>query len=273
MTTPIDIAIHRSRPVLLILCLILVAGTVAYITIPKESDPDIAIPIIYVSIHHEGISPEDAERLLIRPMESELQNIEGIKEMTSTAVEGHATVVLEFDAGFDSDTALDDVREKVDTAKSELPAETDEPTVHEVNVALFPVLVVTLYGDVAERMLVETARNLRDQLEALPGVLEVDIAGTVTDRTLNNGIDQINDRAALGHLVDNRIVIGHQVLDHLEVIVDFVEYIVGIFVARIGIVYDVEYILPPRQHRAYLAAGAFLDFVVDGNGLRIEGCQ
>ena len=181
MATPIDIAIGRSRSVLLILCLILVAGTLAYISIPKESDPDIAIPIIYVSIHHEGISPEDAERLLIRPMESELQNIEGIKEMTSTAVEGHATIVLEFDAGFDSDEAFDDVREKVDSASTDLPAETDEPTVHEVNVALFPVLVVTLYGDVAERLLVDTARRLRDQIESLPGVLEADIAGDRED--------------------------------------------------------------------------------------------
>ncbi len=181
MATAIDAAINRSRPVLLILCLILVAGTVSYATIPKEADPDIAIPIIYVSIHHEGISPEDAERLLIRPMESELQNIEGIKEMTSTATEGNASIVLEFDAGFDSDTAFDDVREKVDIAKVELPAETDEPSVHEVNVALFPVLVVTLYGDASERLLVETARKLRDQLESLQGVLEVDIAGDRED--------------------------------------------------------------------------------------------
>jgi len=177
----IDAAIDRSRSVLLILCLILVAGAVSYVTIPKESDPDIAIPIIYVSIHHEGISAEDAERLLIRPMENELQNIEGVKEMTSTAVEGNASIVLEFDAGFDSDAALTDVREKVDIAKTELPAETDEPSVNEVNIALFPVLVVTLYGDVAERLLVKTARDLRDHLESLPGVLEVDIAGDRED--------------------------------------------------------------------------------------------
>jgi len=177
----IDAAIDRSRSVLLILCLVLVAGSVAYVTIPKESDPDIAIPIIYVSIHHEGISAEDAERLLIRPMENELQNIEGIKEITSTAVEGNASIVLEFDAGFDSDAALTDVREKVDIAKTELPAESDEPSVNEVNVALFPVLVVTLYGDVAERLLVKTARDLRDHLESLPGVLEVDIAGDRED--------------------------------------------------------------------------------------------
>jgi len=181
MTTIIDASITRSRPVLLILCLILVAGTVSYMTIPKEADPDIAIPIIYVSIHHEGISPEDAERLLIRPMENKLQNIEGVKEMNSTAVEGDASIVLEFDAGFDSDAALTDVREKVDIAKADLPDESDEPSVNEVNIALFPVLVVTLYGDVAERLMVRTARDLRDQLESLPGVLEVDIAGDRED--------------------------------------------------------------------------------------------
>ena len=181
MTTIIDACIERSRPVLLILCLILVAGSVSYITIPKEADPDIAIPIIYVSIGHEGISPEDAERLLIRPMENKLQNIEGVKEMRSTAVEGNASIVLEFDAGFDSDTALTDVREKVDIAKTDLPADSDEPSVNEVNIALFPVLVVTLYGDVPERLMVKTARDLRDQLESLPGVLEVEIAGDRED--------------------------------------------------------------------------------------------
>ncbi len=181
MATVIDAAIERSRPVLLILCLILVAGSISYVTIPKEADPDIAIPIIYVSISHEGISPEDAERLLIRPMENKLQNIEGVKEMRSTAVEGNASIVLEFDAGFDSDAALTDVREQVDLAKNDLPADTDEPSVNEVNVALFPVLVVTLYGDVPERLMVKTARDLRDQLESLPGVLEVDIAGDRED--------------------------------------------------------------------------------------------
>ena len=181
MATIIDAAIGRSRPVLLILCLILVAGSISYVTIPKEADPDIAIPIIYVSIGHEGISPEDAERLLIRPMESKLQNIEGVKEMSATAVEGNASIVLEFDAGFDSDTALTDVREKVDIAKNDLPATSDEPSVNEVNVALFPVLVVTLYGNVAERLMVKTARDLRDQLESLSGVLEVDIAGDRED--------------------------------------------------------------------------------------------
>jgi len=173
--------VARPRPVLLVLALVLVAGSVAYAGIPKESDPDVAIPIIYVSMSHDGISPEDAERLLVRPMEKELRGIEGLEEMRSEAREGQASVVLEFEAGFDSKKALDDVRERVDVAKAELPAETEEPTVNEVNVALFPVLVVTLHGDVPERELVARARDLRDKLEGLPGVLEVDIAGDRED--------------------------------------------------------------------------------------------
>ena len=176
-TSLIDIFFNRSRTVLAVLALLLISGTVAYVTIPKEAEPDVAIPIIYVSMHHEGISPEDAERLLVRPMEKELQTIEGVKEMRSSAEESHASVLLEFDAGFDSDKALQDVREKVDLAKTELPADTDEPSVNEVNVALFPVLVVTLAGNVPERTLLTLARGLKDKIEGLREVLEADIAG------------------------------------------------------------------------------------------------
>ncbi|MCG8125754.1 MAG: efflux RND transporter permease subunit, partial [Candidatus Thiodiazotropha taylori] len=143
MNTLIDLAFSRSRAVLLSLLFILLAGAMAYNGIPKESEPDIAVPIIYVSMSHEGISPEDAERLLVRPMEKELQSIAGLKEMKSTAGEGHASVQLEFSAGFDSKQALTDVREKVDIAKVKLPDATDEPEVVEVNVALFPVLTVS----------------------------------------------------------------------------------------------------------------------------------
>ncbi|WP_169569286.1 efflux RND transporter permease subunit [Sneathiella limimaris] len=177
MNAIIDAAIHRSRTVISALVLILVAGFTAYVDIAKEADPDVNIPIIYVSMTHEGISPEDAERLLVRPMEIELRGIEGIKEMRSTAGEGHASVLMEFEAGFDSDSALDDVREKVDIAKLELPDETDDPSVHEVNVGLFPVLVVTLSGDIPMRSLIRIAKDLQDDLEGLPGVLSADIGG------------------------------------------------------------------------------------------------
>ncbi|SCA57709.1 AcrB protein [Candidatus Terasakiella magnetica] len=177
MKNAIEAALGHARTVLLTLALILITGTVAYNNIPKESDPDINIPIIYVVASHDGISPEDAERLILRPLEQEMRTIEGVKEMRSTGYEGGGNVTLEFEAGFDADKALDDVREKVDLAKSELPDETEDPSVHEVNFSLFPVLVVTIAGEVPERTLVKLARDLQDAIEAIPTVLEADIAG------------------------------------------------------------------------------------------------
>ncbi len=174
----IDAAISRSRTVLLTLAALLATGLYAYVSIPKEAEPDIEIPNIYVSIHYEGISPEDSERLLVRPMEQELRSIEGIKEMTSTAYEGGANVMLEFDAGIDTNTALQDVREKVDKAKAEIPSEADEPSVNEVKFSRFdPMLVLNLAGDVSERTLTTIAKDLRESIEGISGVLEVNLVG------------------------------------------------------------------------------------------------
>ncbi|OOZ41477.1 MFS transporter [Solemya pervernicosa gill symbiont] len=181
MKSVIEAAFDRSRIVILVLLFVLLAGSLSWQAIPKEADPDVTIPIVYVSMSHEGISPEDAERLLVRPMEKELQSIEGIKEMTSSAAEGHASVTLEFEASVDNQRALDDVREKVDIAKIELPNDTDEPEVHEVNVALFPVLTVALSGTVPEAGMLRIARELKDRIESLPQVLEADIGGDRED--------------------------------------------------------------------------------------------
>jgi multidrug efflux pump len=177
VTGIIDSALGHSRAILSTLLLVLIAGVVTYTEIPKESDPDINIPIIYVVMTHDGISAQDAERLLVRPMEQELRSIEGVKEMRSTGREGSAAVTLEFEAGFDADKAINDVREKVDLAKPELPEETDEPTVHEVNFSLFPVVIVTLSGAVPERALLKLSRDLQDAIETIPSVLKAEIAG------------------------------------------------------------------------------------------------
>jgi multidrug efflux pump len=175
----IELAMLRSRTVILSLLVVLIGGVVAYATIPKEAEPDIEIPIIYVSIEHDGISPEDAERLLVRPVEQELRSIEGVKEMTANAYEGGANVQLEFDAGIDTKRAMQDVREKVDLAQAKLPGETEEPTVNEVKVSRFdPMLVLNLAGNVPERTLTTIAKDLKEKLEALPGVLEVNLIGT-----------------------------------------------------------------------------------------------
>lgn len=186
--TPIDAAISRSRTTISVLAFLLVAGFIAYVTIPKEAEPDINIPIIYVSMHHEGISAEDAERLLVRPMEREMRSIEGVKEMRSTAYESGANVLMEFEAGFDVDTALADVREQVDLAKPDLPDDTDEPEVHEVNLSLFPILNITLSGQVQERALLKLARDLQDEIESIPTVLEVNISGE-RDETVELVVD------------------------------------------------------------------------------------
>ncbi|MDX1818751.1 MAG: efflux RND transporter permease subunit, partial [Marinobacter sp.] len=175
-------AMDRNRTTLLALLFLILGGIAAFNTIPKEANPDVTIPMIYVSMTLEGISPEDAERLLVRPMEQELRSLESVKEMRATASEGHASVILEFDAGFDADKALQDVREKVDTARNKLPDQADEPTVNEINVSLFPVLSVGLSGPLSERELITVARRLQDAIESIPEVLEVEIGGDREDQ-------------------------------------------------------------------------------------------
>ncbi|WP_154124717.1 efflux RND transporter permease subunit [Grimontia hollisae] len=182
MRNLIDASLARTRTMITLLLVLLVAGFYTYQTIPKESDPDITIPVIYVSVSHEGISPEDAERLLVRPVEQELRSIEGIKEMTAIASEGHASVTLEFNVGVDLDEAMADVREAVDLVKPRLPDDSDEPTVNEVTFAnMQPVLSIALYGDVSERAIVNVARELQEKLEGFKQILEVDIAGDRED--------------------------------------------------------------------------------------------
>jgi multidrug efflux pump len=182
MKTIIDASLDRTRTVMMIFILLLVSGFVTYNNIPKESEPDVTIPFIYVSIVHDGISPEDAERMLVRPMEHELRSLEGVKEMKSTASEGHASITMEFIAGFDPKDALADVRDKVTLAKAKLPSETEEPSIHEVTMAdQQPVLTVVLSGPAPERALVTIARELKNTIEGLKEVLEVEIGGDRED--------------------------------------------------------------------------------------------
>ncbi|MGG7645032.1 efflux RND transporter permease subunit [Rhodovulum sp. YNF3179] len=177
MSGLIDAAFSRARVVALALVFILTAGAYAYVAIPKESTPEIPIPTIYVVTTLEGISPEDSERLLVEPLETELASVSGLKEMRASAGEGFGSVTLEFEPGFDSDEALDSVREAVDRARTDLPQDATDPSVNEVNTALFPILTAVLSGPVPERALNDLAEALRDDVEALEGVLEVEIGG------------------------------------------------------------------------------------------------
>ena len=173
----LDAILRRPRAVLVLMFAMIIGGIWSYIAIPKESDPDIKVPVLYISIPLAGISPEDSERLLAKPVEEKLRGLDGVKEMTSIASEGHAGIVVQFLTGIDLDKAAADVRTKVDEAKALLPADADPPTVNEVNLSLQPTLVIALSGNVPERTLYDRARTLQDAIETVPSVLEARLTG------------------------------------------------------------------------------------------------
>ncbi|MEQ8782404.1 MAG: efflux RND transporter permease subunit [Roseibium album] len=177
MINMLEGVLRRPKTVFVLMIALLVAGVFSYINIPKEDSPDIDVPVFYVSVVQQGISPEDAERLLVRPMETELRGLDGLKEITAVASEGHAGIVLEFDISFDKDEALADVRDKVDAAKGELPADAEEPTISETNFALVPTITIALSGNVPERTLYQHARRLKDLVEAIDTVRSADLKG------------------------------------------------------------------------------------------------
>ncbi len=170
-------AINNRISVLVMVALIAIMGAVSYLTIPKESFPNITVPNIFVTTIYPGVSPEDMESLVTRKLEDELGNISEIKEMTSTSSEGYSSVILEFDTGIDIEEALQKVREKVDLAKAELPEDAEEPLVQEVNLSEFPIMQINLSGDYDLEILKDIAEDLQDKIEAVPTVLGVDLTG------------------------------------------------------------------------------------------------
>ena len=191
MNAILERVLSQPRTILTLLIFLIGAGAYVYATIPKEANPDIDIPVFYVSVSQQGISAKDAERLLVKPMEGELRGIDGLKEITATASESHAGIVLEFEADFDKDDALAEIRDKVDKAKAELPEDAQEPTITETNFSLVPTIIVALSGDVPERTLYKHARRLQDRIEAVPTVLSADLTGAreevveiIIDRTM-----------------------------------------------------------------------------------------
>ena len=159
----VGLASQYYRTTISIFLFVIISGSLVFNNIPKESSPDVSLPYIYVSLGLTGISPEDSEKLLIKPIEDEISNIEGKNQMTSTAYQGGGNILLEFNEGFDPDQALLDTREQVDRAKSDLPDDAEEPKVSEVNISLFPILVVSISGDISEFLLKKVSNDLKDK--------------------------------------------------------------------------------------------------------------
>ena len=174
----IDWAASRARMILAFVVLSLTVGTAAYIGLPKEGEPDIDIPGLFVSVPFPGISAADAERLLIRPMEAEFQDLDGMTTITATASEGFAGVFIEFEFGWDKGQTIADVRDAMGRAETEFPDGYQNWEISEINFSEFPIVVVALSGDAPERTLIRLANEMQDALEALSPVLEAGLAGT-----------------------------------------------------------------------------------------------
>ncbi len=214
MNALIEWAINRSRTTLLLLFMILLAGTAARMAIPVEAEPRIEVPYFVIIIVHEGITPEDSERLLVLPVEAELRSVEGIKEIQTFGSEGRATITVEFDAEFDLNQAGVDVREAVDRAKPKIPGTAEEPMVLEMNTDDRPIIQINLIGDeVPERMKYTLAVTLKDRLKAIPQVLDATLGGhreemleAVIDPTLLESYQISNEELINTVLRNNRLV-------------------------------------------------------------------
>jgi len=181
-------AIDHRTSVILLFILIAVMGIVTYNRIPKESFPEIEIPTIAVSTVYPGVSPADMETLVTRPIEDELNTIGDIKELTSTSVEGYSSVVAEFEASVDLNEALQQVREKVDLARPELPEDAEEPSIIEFNMEDVPIMQVNLSGEYGLVRLKEIGEDLQERIEQIPSILRADLRGGL-DREVKVDVD------------------------------------------------------------------------------------
>ncbi len=190
MTGLIDWAASRARMVLAFVVLSLAVGTAAYIGLPKEGEPDIDIPGLFISVPFPGISAEDAERQLVRPMEAEFQDLDGLDGINSTAAEGFAGVFLEFEFGWDKGETIADVRDAMNRAEAEFPNGAENYSINEINFSEFPIIVVSLSGDAPERTMIRLANELQTLLEGLSPILEAGLAGA-RDEMLEVVIDPL----------------------------------------------------------------------------------
>ncbi len=184
-----NFAIQHRTTVLILIVFIVIMGSWAYMTIPRESNPDITFPYVIVASNYEGTAPSDMESLVTRPLEQKLKTITEIKEMTSTSSEGSSQIFMEFNPDMDTDTALQKVRDKVDQAKRDLPSDMDDPSVMEISSSDWPILLVVVSGDIGLVRLKTIAEDIKDDVEGVNGVLEAKLVGGL-EREIRVEFDQ-----------------------------------------------------------------------------------
>ncbi|HBZ45416.1 MAG TPA: acriflavine resistance protein B, partial [Maritimibacter sp.] len=221
MTGMVDWAASRARMIIAFVALSLIAGIASYVGLPKEGEPDIEIPMLSVSVPFPGISAQDAENLLVRPMENELADIDGLKKMTGVAAENYANVTLEFEFGWDRGATIADVRDAMNSAEANFPDGADKYSVNEINFSEFPILNVSLTGTAPERTLVRLAKELQDKIEGIDAVLEAQLTGA-RDEMMEVLIDPLKLEAynvTAGELI-NVVVNNNQLIAAGEVSTD-----------------------------------------------------
>jgi multidrug efflux pump subunit AcrB len=154
-----------------------IAGFQAYKSIPREAAPDIQIPLLIVSIPFPGATPEDVESLITNKVEQELKTIKNLEEISSTSSEGVSVLTLEFTSDFEISEARTKVREKMDQIKPDLPADAEDYQISEINLSERPLMILNLAGDMGLLGLTELADEVKEEIEGIPGILEVRRAG------------------------------------------------------------------------------------------------
>jgi multidrug efflux pump subunit AcrB len=178
MTSITAISVKKSTAVIVLTICLALFGIASYYSMPRESAPDISIPYVFVSTVYPGVAPLDIEQSITIPIEKKLKGLEGVKNITSSSVEGASSIVIEFITGTDIDDVVTKTKDKVDMAKGELPSDLeDDPVVSEINISEMPILVLSLSGTVGLVRIKELADDLADEIETIPGVLEAEITG------------------------------------------------------------------------------------------------
>ncbi len=183
-----SLAVRNATSVVVLFLFVTIAGLIAYRAIPKESFPEAEIPIIVVNTMYPGVAPGDIESLITRKIEEELNTIAELVELTSTSVEGYSSVVAEFGSSTNMDEALQQVREKVDLARPELPSEAEDPSINEINLSEEPIMQVNLSGGYGLVRLKELGEELQERIESIPAVLRVPLRGGL-ERQVNVDVD------------------------------------------------------------------------------------
>lgn len=184
-----DFFIRNDKFAYLFLVALMAIGTYSIVSIPKESSPEVVIPVGVVGVAYPGAPASDVESLVTNEIERGLTSLENVKKITSTSREGFATVVVEFEADAELDASIQDLKDKVDVIERELPDDANDATVSEVNFVDQPILTVSLSGELTDFEFTQLAKEVEIEIESIPGVSRVEFAG-VRDREVTIIVDQ-----------------------------------------------------------------------------------